>query len=153
MLTKAITYEDYNGNKKTKNFYFNLSKYEIARMQMMENGGIEYKIKKMVESGDSKEIFSYFEDLVLSCYGEKSADGEEFVKNDVIREKFKSHPAYEVLMLEFINGGEKAMSDFINAVIPHEIAESVKNADPESLNKLVGFKVIETDKAEETTTK
>lgn len=152
MLTKPITYDDWNGGKKTKNFYFNLSKYEIAKMHIMEDGGLEAKIKKMVESGNSKEIFQYFEDFVVSCYGEKSADGESFMKNDEIRERFRSHPAYDVLMMEFIEGGDKAMSDFINAVIPHEMAESVKNADPESLNKLVGFEVIKTDKAEEPTT-
>lgn len=152
MLTKAITYEDYNGVKKTKNFYFNLSKSEIAKMHIMEDGGLEAKIKKMVESGNNREIFQYFEDFVLSCYGEKSADGETFIKNDEIRERFKGHPAYDVLMMEFIEGGDKSMSDFINTVIPHDLAQSVKNADPESLNKLVGFKVIETNKAEEAKT-
>ena len=29
MLTKAITYENYNGEKKTKNFYFHLTKMEL----------------------------------------------------------------------------------------------------------------------------
>lgn len=145
MLTKAITYEDYNGNKKTKNFYFHLSKYEIAKMHIYADGGLEQYIKKMIESGNSKDIFKYFEDFVISCYGEKSADGEEFIKNDEVREKFKNHPAYDVLMMEFIEGGDKAMSDFINAVVPHEIAETMKNSDPESLNKLVGFKVIDND--------
>lgn len=149
MLMKAITYEDWNGVKKTKNFYFNMSKYEIAKMHLVEEGGLEAKIKKMVESGNNREIFQYFEDFVISCYGEKSADGEEFIKNDEIREKFVGHPAYDVLMMEFIDGGEKAMSDFINTVIPASMADSVKNADPESLNKLVGFEVIKTDKAEE----
>lgn len=142
MLTKAITYEDYNGNKKTKNFYFNLTRSEIAKMHLYEDGGLEAKIKKMVESGNNKEIFYYFEDFVLSCYGEKSADGEEFVKNDEIREKFKNHPAYDVLFMEFIEGGDKAMSDFINGVIPPSMADAVKNADPNSINKLVGFEVV-----------
>ena len=142
MLTKAITYENYNGEKKTKNFYFHLTKSEIAKMSLYEDGGIEAKIKKMVESGNNAEIMRYFEDFVLSCYGEKSADGEEFVKNDEVRERFKNHPAYDVLFMEFIDGGAKAMSDFINGVIPASMAESVKNADPEALNKLVGFEVI-----------
>lgn len=145
MLTKAITYEDYNGNKKTKNFYFHLTKSEIAKMSLYENGGIEAKIKKMIESGDNKEIMKYFEDFVLSCYGEKSADGELFIKNDEVREKFKNHPAYDILFMEIIEGGTKAMSDFVNAVVPHELAESMKDMDPESLNKLVGFKVVDND--------
>lgn len=143
MLAKAITYVDYNGNKKTKNFYFNLSRSEIAKMHLYEDGGLDQKIKKMVESGSNREVFNYFEDFVLSCYGEKSADGEEFIKNEEVREKFRNHPAYDVLFMEFIEGGDKAMSDFINAVVPRDMADQMKNADPEALNKLVGFQVID----------
>ena len=143
MLVKAIPYEDYNGNKKTKNFYFNLTRSEIAKMHLYEDGGLDQKIKKMVESGSNREVFKYFEDFVLSCYGEKSADGEEFIKNEEIREKFRNHPAYDVLFMEFIEGGDTAMSTFINSVVPTDMAEQMKKADPEALNKLVGFKVIE----------
>ena len=142
MYQKAIPYVNYNGEKKIKNFYFNLSRSEIAKMHLTTDGGLDQLIKKMVESGSNKEIFEYFENFVLSCYGEKSADGEEFIKNDEVREKFRNHPAYDVLFMEFIEGGDKAMSDFINGVIPKDMADSVKNADPEALNKLVGFEVI-----------
>jgi len=142
MLTKTITYEDYNGNKKTKNFYFHLTKTEIAKMQLVENGGLRAKIKKMVESEDNREIYSYFEDFVLSCYGEKSADGEEFLKSPEIRQRFQCHPAYDKLMMEFIDGGDKAMADFINAVVPKEVADGIAKADPNELNKLVGYEVI-----------
>lgn len=148
MYVKAITYTDYNGEKKTKNFYFNLTRSEIARMHLYEDGGLENKIKKMVESGSNKEIFKYFEEFVLSCYGEKSADGEEFMKSDAIREKFKNHPAYDELFMEFISGGDKAMSDFIDGVIPRDVAESITKADPNTLNKLVGFEVIPGNKPE-----
>lgn len=143
MYQKAITYEDYNGVKKTKNFYFNLTRSEIAKMHLMTDGGLDQMIKKMIESGSNKEIFTYFENFVLSCYGEKSADGEEFIKNEDIREKFRNHPAYDVLFMEFIEGGDKAMSDFINAVVPRDMQDAMKSSDPEALNKLVGFQVIE----------
>lgn len=143
MFQKAITYEDYNGVKKTKNFYFNLTRSEIAKMHLMTEGGLDQMIKKMIESGSNKEIFTYFENFVLSCYGEKSADGEEFIKNEEIREKFRNHPAYDVLFMEFIEGGDKAMSDFINAVVPRDMQDAMKKSDPEALNKLVGFQVIE----------
>ena len=143
MYQKAIPYVNYNGEKKIKNFYFNLSRSEIAKMHLTTDGGLDQLIKKMVESGSNKEIFEYFENFVLSCYGEKSADGEEFIKNDEVRERFKNHPAYDVLFMEFIEGGDKAMSDFINAVVPRDMQDAMKNSDPEALNKLVGFQVID----------
>lgn len=147
MLTKAITYENFNGEKKTKNFYFHFSRTELTKMQFNQEGGIQNKIKKMVESNDNQEIYTFFEEFVLAAYGEKSADGEEFLKSDAIRERFKCHPAYDVLMCEFIDGGDKAMSDFINAVIPKEFADEVAKADTKGkLNELVGFEVVPTDK-------
>ena len=33
MLKKTITYTDYNGSQRTEDFYFNLSKAEIAEME------------------------------------------------------------------------------------------------------------------------
>lgn len=148
MLIKAITYTNYNGEKKTKNFYFNLTKSEISRMEFMSDGGLAMKFKKMFETQDKKELFAYFEEFILDCYGEKSEDGELFIKNDDVREKFRNHPAYDVLIMEFLTGGEKAMADFVNAVIPSDLQDNMKNTDPEVFNKLVGFDVINANKAE-----
>ena len=76
-----------------------------------------------------------FEDFVLGAYGEKSADGESFVKSDEIREKFKNHPAYDALFMELIAGGDKAMADFFNAVIPNDISSKITEADKEEAKK------------------
>lgn len=143
MLTKTITYENYNGEKKTKNFYFHFSNMELGRMEVEYEGGIRGHIKKIIETNDNKEIFKIFEEIVLSAYGERSADGEEFLKSPEIKNRFKCHPAYDVLMLEIINGGEKAMADFINAVVPKEISKQFVNVDVRKEAKdLVGFDVV-----------
>lgn len=147
MLTKPITYENYNGEKKTKNFYFHLTKMEIARLQAEYDGGLSGYLKKIVESDDTREIFKFFEEIVLMSYGEKSADGEEFLKSQEIRDHFKCHPAYDVLMLEMIAGGDKAMGDFIKAVVPNDMADAINKADSRSeVNKLVGFEVVPENK-------
>jgi hypothetical protein len=148
MLIKPITYENFNGEKKTKNFYFNLTRTEITKMQFRSEGTLQDYLKKMVESQDNKEIYKFFEDFVLMCYGEKSADGEEFLKSDEIRNRFQCHPAYDVLMMEFVEGGDKAMSDFINAVVPKDIAEGYAKIDKvEEVNKLVGFDYVKKEES------
>lgn len=134
MYVKAIKYEDYNGETKTKNFYFNLTKTEIARIQLGDTN-LKETLKKMVNETDSKRILEFFESILLSAYGEKSADGEEFLKSDEIRNRFMCHPAYDVLFMELIQGGEKAMSDFINAVIPRDFAEELAKQDKEAIKK------------------
>ena len=143
MLTKAITYVNFNDEKKTKNFYFHLSSIEIARMNSMYDGGLEGHIKKIVESNDNREIFKLFEDIVLAAYGEKSADGDEFLKSDDIRQRFQCHPAYDILMTDILSGGAKAMSDFINAIIPKSVSEKMEGLDlRKEANKTIGFDVV-----------
>lgn len=140
MLTKAITYTDYNGVKKTKNFYFNLTRTELAKMELTNKAGMLETIKKMINSDDREEIVNLFEKIVLGAYGEKSADGEEFLKSDEIRQRFMNHPAYDVLFMELISS-ENGMSDFINAIVPADVSEAAKNND-KTLNDLMGYEVI-----------
>lgn len=127
MLMKTVTYENFNGEKKQRNCYFHLSKTEIARMQATYEGGIAGYLQRMIDSNNTKELFKFFEDFVLACYGEKSSDGEEFLKSEEIRYKFQCHPAYDVLMMEFIDGGDQAMAAFINSIIPKDLQQAIEN--------------------------
>lgn len=140
MLTKAITYTDYNGNKKTKNFYFNLTKTELAKMELLNKAGMEETIKQMINEDDREKIVSLFESLVLGAVGEKSADGERFEKSDEIRAAFQQHPAYDVLFMELISNS-KSMADFINAIVPAEVSEGAKN-NKRTINDVMGYEVI-----------
>lgn len=143
MLTKAITYVDYNGNKKTKNFYFNLTRTELAKMELTNKAGMLETIKQMINEDDREKIINLFETIVLGSYGEKSADGEEFLKSPEIVAKFTAHPAYDVLFMELISS-DKSMSDFINAVVPSDIAESAKD-NKKFINDVMGYEVIPQD--------
>ena len=140
MLTKAITYTNYNGEKRTKNFYFNLTATELAKMEIVEKAGLEETIKKMINEDDRAKILQLFDSIVLGSVGEKSADGETFIKNDKIREDFKNHPAYDVLFMELLNSD--AMADFIQKVIPQNISAEMKKNPNKNLNEIMGYEVI-----------
>ena len=140
MLTKAITYTNYNGEKRTKNFYFNLTATELAKMEIVEKAGLEETIKQMINEDDRAKILELFDSIVLGSVGEKSADGETFVKNDKIREDFKNHPAYDVLFMELLNSD--AMADFISKVIPQNISAEMKKNPNKNLNEIMGYEVI-----------
>lgn len=137
MYAKTIKYTDYNGDEKTKTFYFNLTKTELARMNLVEKGGMKEIIRKMVNEEDNRKIIELFESIVLGSYGEKSADGESFVKNDEIREKFQCHPAYDELFIQLISGGETAIADFINKVVPADVAKNITEADRAEIQELI----------------
>lgn len=117
MLKKTITYTDYDGSKRTEDFYFNLTKAEITEMEMSMNGGLSKMIEKIVQTNDMKRIVEIFKDLILKAYGEKSNDGKRFIKNQEIREAFSQTEAYSELFMELATDPNAATA-FINGIIP-----------------------------------
>lgn len=117
MLKKTITYVDLNGVERTEDFYFNLSKPEIVKMQGSAKGGYDVQLKGIANNLDGNRIMEFFEDLIRRSYGEKSEDGRRFMKSDEISKNFMETPAYEVLFEEMVTN-DKAAAEFVNAVMP-----------------------------------
>ena len=117
MLKRTMTYTDYDGNQRTEDFFFNLTKAEVTVMELSVDGGLDKLIEKIVATQDSKELIKIFQDLILKSYGEKSADGKRFIKNDEIREAFSHTEAYSDLFMELAFNAESAVA-FVNGIIP-----------------------------------
>lgn len=121
MLKKTVTYTDFDGNQRTEDHYFNLTKAEVM-MWLTTNG--DYTLDKMIaqltKEHDGRRIMELFEDLILRSYGEKSLDGRKFVKTDEIRENFKSTEAYSQIFMEVVTDAEKA-ADFVRSIIPSDL--------------------------------
>ena len=122
MLKKTIKYVDYNGNERTEDFYFNLTKAEITEMEMSINGGMTEWIKQVINTTDVKELAILFKDLILKAYGEKSVDGKRFVKNKEVREAFSQTEAYSNLYMELL-GDADAASAFVNGIMPKDLPQ------------------------------
>ena len=117
MLKKTITYEDYDGNERTEDFFFNLTKAEIAEMELSAQGGLTKMLERIVQVQDSRRIVEIMKDLILKSYGEKSADGRRFIKNQELRDSFAQTEAYSMLFIELATDAEAA-SAFINGIVP-----------------------------------
>lgn len=117
MIKKTITYTDYDGNDRTEDFYFNLTKAEVMEMEMMTDGGLQKMIEKIIQTSDTKKIIEIFKGIILKSYGEKSPDGRRFIKNDELRDAFSQTEAYSQLFMELATDA-KAATDFVNGVIP-----------------------------------
>ncbi|MCM1578398.1 MAG: hypothetical protein NC078_06340 [Ruminococcus sp.] len=119
MLKKTITYTDYNGGSRTEDFYFNLTKAEVAEMELSaaSTGGIEKTFKKMVDDIDGKQIMETIKSLILKSYGEKSVDGRRFVKSSELSENFAQTEAYSELFMELVLDSDKAAA-FITGIMP-----------------------------------
>lgn len=120
MLKKTITYTDYNGNERKEDFYFNLSKAEIMEMEMSTTGGLAEMIQKVVATQDAPAIIKIFKDLVLKAYGEKSADGKRFIKNEELATAFSQTEAYSILFMELATDADAA-AKFVNGIVPADI--------------------------------
>lgn len=117
MLVKKVKYTDYKGNQREEELYFNLSKAEVAEMELSHQGGLSEKINRIVATQDSKEIIELFKDLIVKSYGMVSDDGRRFIKNDQLREEFVQTEAYSELFMELASDADEA-AKFVNGIIP-----------------------------------
>lgn len=117
MISKTITYTDYNDVKRTETFYFNFTKAEVMEMELGITGGLSEMIQKIIDTQDFPALVKLWKDLVLKSYGEKSADGRKFIKNDEVRDNFAQTEAYSMLFMELATDAAKA-SEFVNGIIP-----------------------------------
>lgn len=125
MLKKEITYTDYNGVKRTEDFYFNLSRAELLRMEMTTESSLEEKLKAMVKEKNKVKLYEYFEWLVLKSYGEKSEDGKRFRKSEQLSKAFSETEAYTELLVELCSGEDKVL-DFVNGIMPTPVPKEVQ---------------------------
>ena len=122
MLKKTITYEDYNGEKVTEDFYFNLSKAELLEMNFQASGGLENYARSIMNTRDTATMIKIYKDLLLKSYGIKTPDGKHFMKTEQARIEFECSPAYSILYTELLTD-DKAASDFFNGIIPKDLAD------------------------------
>jgi isopentenyl diphosphate isomerase/L-lactate dehydrogenase-like FMN-dependent dehydrogenase len=126
MLKKTITYQDYNGKELTEDFYFNLSKAELVELELSREGGLMESLQKIIADKDGAVIIAEFKKIVLQAYGEKSADGKRFIKNDEVREAFSQTEAYSQLFFELATN-DGAAAAFIQGIVPEGLND-VKDA-------------------------
>ena len=123
MLKKTMTYTDYNGQERTEDFYFNLTKAECQELNLSVSGGLEETIHSLINTQDGKQLVSIFKEFILTAYGQKSPDGRRFVKSQELRDAFSQTEAYSDLFMELATDAKKA-ADFFNAVIPNSPSPS-----------------------------
>ena len=133
MLKKTVTYEDFDGNTRTEDLYFFISKSELTEMELSTPGGLSNKLERITKSADGKEIMDTFKEIILRAYGEKSEkDGHVmFVKKrdgQRLADDFVQTLAYDALFSELLMNPDKAAA-FINGIMPKDLIEQAKKMD------------------------
>ena len=121
MIKKTITYTDYDGNERTEDKYFHMTKRELIKWETESgSGGMEKLIEKIIAEEDRKKLVEMFDDLILRSYGEKSMDGRSFIKSDEIRNEFANSAAYDELFYELLSDTNNA-TEFVNGLVPQDL--------------------------------
>lgn len=120
MVTKTVSYTDYNGNARTDTCYFNLTKAEIGNMQMRMNGTFIDYIQELAKKHRVEEMYHFVYDLILDSYGERDLEGFRFRKSKEMREEFEQSIAFGEVLMELLNDPEK-LSDFVKKILPTDV--------------------------------
>lgn len=123
MLKKTISYTDFAGNEREEDFYFNLSRTEVVKLQLSVDGGYAEKLTQVSKANKPREIIAYFEDLVKVSYGVRSDDGRRFIKSEEVFNDFKDTEAYSQLFIELLTDADAAAA-FVRGVMPQDLVEA-----------------------------
>lgn len=117
MLKRKIKYIDYNGVEREEDFYFNLTKAEVAEMELSTVGGLVAMFEKISQTQNIPAVAKILKGIIFKAYGEKSDDGKRFIKSQELSEAFAQTEAYSDLFYELVSNPQ-AMSEFIHAILP-----------------------------------
>lgn len=130
MYKQKVTYINYEGEEKTQEIMFNISKVEIIRLQAKYDGDYIGYLQKIAKSEDNEKILEFLEDFILRAYGRKVTDEdgiERFEKKDkdgrLLADKFAETEIYSefitYLMTDEENGlsAEQKLTGFVQAAV------------------------------------
>lgn len=139
MLKKTITYNDFDGNERVEDAYFNLTKTELIDFALNLPDSVSDSVgndpekidenqaaAKIIGSLGSKGILKFIKDLVLKSYGIRRDEGRRFEKSEQISTEFSQTMAFEAIMDEFMSD-DIAAANFVNAIIPASVADKMPN--------------------------
>lgn len=125
MYKKTITYTNFNGDVVTKDFYFNITEAEITLRQLETDGNWTQTLERIKDSNKGSVVFPEFKKIIKWTYGEKSADGEQFIKSEEAWARFENSEPWSALIMELITS-ENYAQEFITAVLPQNLAARAK---------------------------
>lgn len=119
MITKTLTYEDYDGNPITEEAYFHLTEADANEM-ITTFGDVGAEFDRGLAEKNPMFIMNALRNLIRMSYGKKLPDGR-FVKFDSegrrLGDFFISSDAYSELVNSLISD-ENAIPEFVKGIMP-----------------------------------
>lgn len=125
MYKKTITYSDFRGQKRTEDFYFNMTEVDLLKwVSQPGNYSQEDVINTMLKEQNTEALMNSVETLLRLSYGEISLDGKRFIKTPEVQANFFESNAYPVLFLELASNPEEA-NRFFKETFPENLEATI----------------------------
>lgn len=118
MYKQEIKYTNFNGEEQKATAWFNLNRREvldIATQYAPRSADLKEVANVITDGGDLHKQFKFIDNVILSAYGERDADGITFKKSPEIRENFANSVIYDALFNTLLTD-EATMRAFIDGV-------------------------------------
>ena len=122
MLKKTITFTNYEGEKESKVYYFNLNKFEWLELEAYTKGGLIQNLSNAIEANNAKKTIDILKRIILRAYGEKNEETGAFEKDDDRAIRFSKTEAFSELFYELAYNDVKS-KEFFFGLIPAELRD------------------------------
>jgi hypothetical protein len=124
MKQKVIRYKNlFTGEDVEKEYYFSLSRAEIAKMKLAHRGDIVEYFNEIVADKNGAELIEVYEGLLLKSVAVR--DGDNLLKTPELVQQFTGSGAYEELFMELIQSEDAGLS-FFAEVFPDGMMEEAQ---------------------------
>lgn len=140
MIKKTVKYTNFNDEQKTADLYFNLSKTELVETRFENGESFIDDLEKIREEEDVLKIYNIFKNLVLKAYGERSEDGERFIKSPEALDAFQQSAAFDEMIYQMMLDPKEFVTMIYNLIpsdLRAELQKDGKLPTPEELTKQV----------------
>lgn len=138
MYKKVLRYEDYDGNPQERAYFFNMTETELTKMQYSVEGNFQAYVQKLADNKDEAKMMDLIERLIVMSYGEKSDDGQRFVKvapdGHKLGVDFLQTEAYNTLFMELMTN-TNAVIDFVTGILPAKVRNQIPQDQIEEIKR------------------
>lgn len=112
MLTKQITFDDWDGNTVTETHNFHLTAAELLELDLQGS------LRMMIEAKNDPAVMKEVKKIILTSVGRR--DGKFFEKSDQISKEFEMTGAYSALLVEIGTSADAAV-EFVKGILPKDV--------------------------------
>ena len=128
MIKKTITFEDLDGNEVSEDWWFNISKGDIAELAV--GNELADRIKAIATAGednvDAKTIIPAFKEILALSVGKRV--NNRFMRSPEITAEFMGSEACSEVLFGLLSNAEEA-AEFVNNLMPKDLLRQIENVE------------------------